>query len=311
MNASLILNGSSELSKLVHLIFSQNPLQKKRITKYFDTKADKQFWSFAEDLSRILNTKLLATDHQRQKAALAYNKMCRDFLSEQIKFKRSGEYSCTDASVAQDQVYNDPEVMRYYMVGLLLSYIFWPNHYELLRFFKENLPATVPRNFLEVGVGHGLFTSSLLAKFPSIKPSAVDISATSIRTAKEVLECFDVDTKSIQFIHNDYLKVSLHERFDFIIMGEVLEHVNDAPLFMRKTKELLNANGRIYLSTCANSPALDHVYRFYNVQGIRDLLNSAGFKIVKDLALASEEIPEETWEKELVTINYCAVLEHA
>ena len=137
MNTQNILDQNFELSKLVNLVFSQNALQKKRITKYFNQKADVEFWLFAESLSKTLNKGLIANSDQRKKAALAYNKMCNDFLIEQIKFKRTGKYSCLDAAIANTNVYDDPEVMRYYMVGLLLSYIFWKNHYELFRFFQR------------------------------------------------------------------------------------------------------------------------------------------------------------------------------
>lgn len=304
------LKNNQELSKLIDLIFSKNPLQKKRISKYFADKADDTFWSFCEELSRTLNNGLLSTDTDKQKAADAYIKMCKDFLSEQIKFKRSGEYSCLDASVANEEVYADPEVMRYYMVGLLISYMFWPNHYELFKFFDTYLPKKEVANYLEVGVGHGLFTSTILKKYPNIKPTIVDISETSINTAKEVLTSFNIDIENIDFVHQDYLKVEFDEKFDFIIMGEVLEHVNDAPLFMKKTKELLKPGGTIYISTCANSPALDHVYRFHNVQEMRDILTDNGFNIIEDLALAAEDVPESDWERELVTINYCALIEH-
>ena len=229
---------------------------------------------------------------------------------QRIIFKRTGEYSCLDASDANENVYSDPEVMRYYMVGLLLSYMFWPNHYELFDFYRKRLPTKKIKNYLEVGVGHGLFTSTILKDQPDVKPTIVDISETSIRTAKEVMTCFGIDTDKINFVHQDYLKVDFEEKFDFIIMGEVLEHVNDAPLFMQKTKELLKPGGTIYLSTCANSPALDHVYRFHNVKQMRDIMTDNGFNIIDDLALPSEDVPEKDWEKELVTINYCALISH-
>lgn len=304
------MRDNQELNKLIDLIFSKNPLQKKRITKYFSEKADATFWDFCEDLSKTLNNGLLATDVDKQKAADAYIKMCKDFLSEQIKFKREGKYSCLDASVANTEVYGAPEVMRYYMVGLLISYMFWPNHYELFKFFEKYLPEKNVKNYLEVGVGHGLFTSTILKKYPHIKPTLVDISETSINTAKEVLTSFNINIDNINFVHQDYLEAKFEEKFDFIIMGEVLEHVNDPARFMKKTKELLNPNGTIYLSTCANSPALDHVYRFYNAKDMRDMMIDNGFRIIDDLVLASENVPEEDWEKELVTINYCALLEH-
>ncbi len=299
-----------ELAKIVEHIFLNSPLQKKRISKYFGIQKSAEFWQFSEDLSKILNAHFMPDSPSKEKASDAYKKMCNDFLSEQIKFKRTGKYSCSDSAVANTAVYADPEVMRNYMVGLLLSYIFWPNHYELYNFFKNNIPTDKISNYLEVGVGHGLFTSTIIQTFPNVEATIVDISETSIKTAKEILNCFSISTTDINFIHNDYLKTEFSQLFEYIIMGEVLEHVNDADLFMRKTKTLLAPHGTIYLSTCANSPALDHVYHFHNVTEIRELIRHQGFKIVKDLALPADNIPEEDWEKELVTINYCALLEH-
>lgn len=301
-----------ELLKIIDLISQQNPLQKKRINKFLQGQ-NKEYWDFAENLSSILNHSFLTDDKSRRQAADAYNKMCMDFLKEQIRFRKTGVYRIDDASVAVEQVYGDMTVMRYYMVGLLISYLFWPNHYELFRFFKDNLPtAEKTKSYLEVGVGHGLFTSNMLKRYPGIGAKAVDISETSIQTAKEILETFQVDTDHIEFIHGDYLSLNFQESgFDFIIMGEVLEHVNNAPDFMVRTKKLLNKGGSIYLSTCANSPALDHVYHFKSADEIRDLITSHGFKIVKDLALPAEDVPPERWAAELTTINYCALLEHS
>lgn len=299
-----------ELTKIIDLISSKNPLQKKRIETFLKYQ-DEEYWMFAEELSRILNYRFLLSEKQRIKAANSYNRMCMDFLREQIRFRKTGVYRIADASVANKEVYSDIEVMRYYMVGLLLSYLFWSNHYQLFRFFKDNLPKRQLSNFLEVGVGHGLFTSTMLRQYSNIKGTLVDISATSILIAKEVLQTFQIDPSNLQFILGDYLKVSIPESdFDFIIMGEVLEHVNNAPLFMTRTKELLNPNGSIYLSTATNSPALDHVYHFHSIDEIRDLIYGSGFQIISELALPSENIPPERWEEELITINYCALIGH-
>lgn len=304
--------GSTELLKIINLISQQNPLQKKRINKFLQTQK-KEYWDFAENLSSVLNHSFLTDDDSRCQAALAYNKMCMDFLKEQIRFRKTGVYRINDASVAVDQVYGDMKVMRYYMVGLLISYLFWPNHYELFRFFKNNLPdAAKIKTYLEVGVGHGLFTSNMLRQYPGITAKAVDISETSIKTTKEILKTFQVEVDNIEFIHGDYLSLNFKESgFDFIIMGEVLEHVNNAPDFMVRTKKLLNRGGSIYISTCANSPALDHVYHFKSAEEIRELITSHGFKIVRDLALPAEDVPPERWASELTTINYCALLEHS
>ncbi len=314
-NPSAVVPGNRrdcpELSRIVELIAGGNPLQKKRIEGFLETR-DLEYWSFAEGLSRILNHGFLTDEAARDEAARAYNKMCMDFLSEQIRFKKTGKYRIDDAAKAVAEVYDDLEVMRYYMVGLLVSYMFWPNHYALFRFFDKHLPKTPPGNYLEVGVGHGLFTSTMLSRFPGVTGAAIDISETSIKTARETLTAFQVDQSRLRFIHGDYLTTEPDGGpFDFIIMGEVLEHVNDAPAFMRRTRNLLAPGGAVYMTTCANCPALDHVYHFHSAGEIRDLMVESGFRIVDDLALAAEDIPEDKWEEELVTVNYCALLEHA
>lgn len=300
-----------ELFNLSESIVAQNPLQKKRIEAFLADRDD-EYWQFAEDLSRTINHHFLSTDQDRLEAARSYNKMCMDFLSEQIKFRKTGKYRIDDSSVAVNEVYNDLAVMRYYMVGLLISYMFWPNHYELFRFFRHHLPKEGPSTFLEVGVGHGLFAAEMLARFSDIRGVGVDVSETWIKTAGEVLSAFGVDMSRFEFILGDFLETDPGARaFDFIIMGEVLEHVNDASVFMSRAKKMLAPDGQVYLSTCANCPALDHVYHFHSADEIRSLIEDAGFKIVADLALPAEDVPEELWQEELITINYCGLLEHA
>ena len=197
------------------------------------------------------------------------------------------------------------------MLGLLLSYMLWPNHYKLYRFLIENLPSPETSNYLEVGVGHGLFSSTILKMLPEITGTCIDISDTSIMLAKTTLKAFGADMSRLEFVHSDYLTAELpKKKFEYIIMGEVLEHVNNAPEFMTRTKELLAPGGRVYMSTCANCPALDHVYHFKCVKEIRELMTNTGFDILSDSALPADDVPEEKWMDELTTINYCCILEH-
>ena len=310
-NSSLIdlHDKSPNLLRIIELVSKKNPLQKKKIMSFVEGQ-DATYFEFAEDLSTTILKDFLTRKEEQIEAAASYNKMCMDFLKEQIRFKKTGVYRIDDASIANEEVYSDPKVMRYYMVGLLISYMFWPNHYALYQFFKTHLPKSEPSSYLEVGVGHGLFSSTMLKLFPSIQGTCIDISETSIKTAQEVLQSFKVDTSNLTYVHADFFTVDLDKKFDFIVMGEVLEHVNDAYGFMRRAKHNLNENGKIYMSTAANSPALDHVYHFHNEREIRDLLDETGFKIEKELVLPADDIPQEKWEEELVTLNYCAILSH-
>ena len=70
----------------------------------------------------------------------------------------------------------------------------------------------------------------------------------------------------------------------------------------------LNPNGEMFISTCANAPAIDHVYHFKTVDEIRDLIMHAGFKIKQESVLFAEDLPMEEIISKKITVNYCAIL---
>lgn len=297
-----------ELGRIVDLVSSENPLQRKRIDAFL-AQQNTAYFRFAESLSRRLNRSLLQTDRDRLAGARAYNRTCMDIMREQIRFRKTGSYLIQSAAVAEQTMYSQKERMHSYIVGLLLSYLFWPNHYEMFRFYLDYLSEIQVERCLEVGAGHGLFTAEMLQRFPNAVLSLVDISATSIEVACDILDAFAIERSRIQCIHADFMNAPLSaETFDCVVMGEVLEHVNDAPGFLAKARHFLRPGGSVFLTTCVNCPAPDHVYHFHTVDEIRDLIRSAGLHIRRDQALAAEAVPEELWQKELVTINYSAVL---
>jgi hypothetical protein len=63
------------------------------------------------------------------------------------------------------------------------------------------------------------------------------------------------------------------------------------------------------MTTCTNAPALDHIYHYKNVNEIREMIYAAGLNIISEEVLPAEDVPEELCEIELVTINYCCILE--
>lgn len=303
-----VMSRHPNVARIVDIIGRQNPLQRKRIDAFL-SRQDDDYWDLAEPLVRRLNDRLLRTAESAEEAARSYNRMCMDFLKEQIRFKRTGTYLIDDAAVAHEEVYGRPEVMRYYMVGLLLSYLFWPNHYAMLRFLEDQLEGRTIRKYLEIAPGHGLFAARAIRASPGLRGTLVDISPTALEVSRSILEAFDVDVGKLRVVQGDFLRTDLGESgFDFISMGEVLEHVNEAGAFLARAAALLAPDGAIFMTTCANCPALDHVYHFRTVGQIRQLIADAGLEIRSEMARPADPFPEEEWERELVTINYCCIL---
>jgi 2-polyprenyl-3-methyl-5-hydroxy-6-metoxy-1,4-benzoquinol methylase len=298
-----------EFYKVIEAVSNLNPLQKKRIAFFLENQ-NNNYWMESERICKSLKNSFFKNDQNFYDSVKAYNRMTTDFLKEQIRFKKTGKYLLDNAANAKNDVYDNPEVMRYYMIGLCLSYLLWPNHFRMYKFFQKFLNNhLICKNYLDVAPGHGLFAAEVLKKFPGAKAKIVDISGTSLQVSKELLSSFNINENRYEAILGDFLDIKFENNsFDFLTMGEVLEHVENPVDFLKKASNLITEEGYIFMTTCSNAPAIDHIYHFHNSQEIRDLIEKAGLKIVEEEVIPAENVPEELCEKELVTVNYCCIL---
>lgn len=292
--------------QMIGLIKSKNPMQRKSIDRFVQHQ-EPAYFENAEDLVFNLTNSFLVDQRAWNDAAEAYNLLCKHTLWEQIQFQKTGIYPRVNASDANAEVYSQPQVMQSYMVGLMLSYLLWPNHVRIMDFYRSELRRRRPKSYCEVGIGHGLFVVEQMRAWPGVPLTLVDISETSIKLAKRILQTFGLDPNEPKIINGDFNTIDLPPNsFDLLVMGEILEHVDDAPAFLRRGQRLLADDGRLFLTTCANCPATDHVYHFRHIDEIRDMIAEAGLSIARELKLPVEDVPEERWESSRVTINYAA-----
>lgn len=299
----------SSFESFVSLIERKSSLQKKAIRAFFATQ-DALFFERAEQFCQKFDTVIESHGLTREFVVDSYLKMCADMLREQIKFRRTGAYSCRRAADAYDAVYSSEREMASYMYALALSIFLWPNHYRMFDFFlarSRELP-TIER-YLEIGPGHGVFLAQSMRAFPGAAFHAIDISPVSIRIAAALVERFVGDT-TCRFERRDVMEAvgDPAGRFDFIVMCEVLEHLDDPNTMLRRLREMLTPSGRLFVTTCANAPAIDHVYLYHDVAHIRRELRQSGFEIQVDLALPVGDYPESDWDRHKVEINYAAML---
>lgn len=299
---------SGAFRRIADRVASRNPLQAKHLAGLVPRMAAEEL-AFAEETASVLSATLLALDADLDRFVESYDRMCRDFLKEQVRFQQTGRYSAASAEASNEAVYQRPEVMQAYMEGLLLSYLFWPNHSAMLAFFRRGLPVEAPARFLEVAPGHGLFSALVLRRFPSAEATLLDISATSLDLARRVLPAFAPGASNVSFVAGDFLAAETEGPFPLVVMGELLEHVDEPRRPLRRAAELVRPGGRLFLTTCANCPAVDHVFHFRSVASIRGLIAHEGsFSIEEDLALPVDPVPPDRWEEERVTVNYAAWL---
>lgn len=115
-------------------------------------------------------------------------------------------------------------------------------------------------SLLELGLGHGYTSINFSKKFEK---------HTVIEGSKGIIEQFHGKFKNhkINIINEYFEKYESIEKFDVIVMGFIIEHVDEPNLILKKYKQYLNKNGSIFI-TVPNAEALNK--RFGYEAGIID-----------------------------------------
>jgi 2-polyprenyl-3-methyl-5-hydroxy-6-metoxy-1,4-benzoquinol methylase len=282
-------------------ISALNPLHGKKLKKnitFFDERYDELSNAFFDKYTGILQSQNKTLDYVID----CYLKMIADVNAETIEFLRSGKYSSSTFDEVNARVYARPETMEYYMHGLIMSQFLWKHHYQMVEFFISTLPGyrATTKSYLEIGVGHGYYLSKALEILDERTTfTVVDISETSIALAKNF-----VNDERVSYMLQNIYEYDSRRKFDFITLGEVLEHVEEPLQLLLKINDLLSDNGTLFFTTPTNAPAIDHIYLFNNVEEIRDMVKSAGFKIESEVALLSEDVSAERAEKFKIAVLY-------
>ncbi len=293
------------LEDIISRVEELNPIHAKKIRKNISGQ-NQEFLNKAENFLKDYMQFLTKHGKDLDYAIDCYLKLIDDMLYETIRFMTSKEYSNSSFQDVNTRIYDNPEVMEYHMQGLLLSQFLWIQHYKILEFFLENAPKHQDKtgNYLEVGAGHGIFLNSAIDLFSKVDSfTALDISKSSIEIAKNF-----VDSSKVRFVHSDILKFEEQDTFDFITMGEVLEHVENPIGLLEKLKSLLNDNGITFITTPTNAPAIDHIYLFRNAEEIREVIRKSGFQIISEIQVPSEDMTAEEAHEKGISVMYGAFL---
>jgi 2-polyprenyl-3-methyl-5-hydroxy-6-metoxy-1,4-benzoquinol methylase len=293
------------LSKILEYIGGENPMHYKKLKKTIPFN-DAEFMQRAETFFSSYEGVLQRQGKDLSFALDSYMRFCNDMLVEQIKFMETGVYSSTSFDEVNKRVYDNPEVMEYHMHGLLMSQYLWEHHYRILKFFFQNIGQFSQgiAHVLEVGGGHGLYTNEILSHFNfDYSYTMVDISETSIQMAKSF-----VKGDKVNFIKEDIYNFTSGQKYDFIIMGEVLEHVEDPLGLMSKLCELGTDNATAFITVPYNSPSIDHIYLFRSWQQLKQLYFDAGWDVALDLVASSENNKPDAANDPNIPAMYAAFL---
>lgn len=205
-------------------------------------------------------------------------------LEEEIFFRRNGRYRLTSFEEAVSEVYDNREYMTRYMNGLLASQLWWRNHTEVMRYFRDTFLGKAPEGFthLEVGPGHGLLLALAASTGRCSVAEGWDISAASLANTREALEGMGVAADKVTLKAVNIFEAP-EASFQSITFSEVLEHLEDPAGALRALAGLLAPGGRIFVNAPVNSPAPDHLYLFRTPEEVEDMVRAAGLEIEESL----------------------------
>lgn len=243
----------------------------------------------------------------------SYNTIVNDTLMEQMFFKENKRYRWSRFEELAHAVYFDEAYMRKYMYGLAITSFLWPNHVALHDFFIRTFPRGRTGTYLEIGPGHGYYfmQSARLGDFDRL--IGVDISATSVALTRDIIRHFEIEKKcQAQVIETDFL--TFHENnqeYSCVVMGEVLEHVEDPGLFMATIAQLSGPSTHIFVTTCINAPAVDHISLFRTAKDVEDIITSNGLQIVETCYAPYVGKTLAECEEKALAVNVAYVLRQA
>ncbi len=115
--------------------------------------------------------------------------------------------------------------------------------------------------------------------------------------------------KENRFIHTNFLEYQ-GDKYGAIVIGEVLEHIEGPQAFVNKCAELLDADGRVYLTTCLNAPAVDHISLFSVPEDVEKLFDAAGLAIDEKLYIPYKGTTLERCMRQKLPVNVAYFLKH-
>ncbi|MCC7050397.1 MAG: class I SAM-dependent methyltransferase [Bacteroidia bacterium] len=294
------------IEQIIEIVQSKDPLHAKKLKRNLKN-LESDYKIKCNLFLEKYDAYLASTNKTLENGVDDYLHMISDFIYEQLRFNETGKYSNTSFEEVNERVYNNPEVMSYFMNGLLLSQVLWKHHYAIFLFFSRNFLnySGNCKKYLEVGGGHGLFISEAIKQLPTVADfTLLDISPTSIEVSKKF-----VKHDFVNYILSDVFEYNPESKFDFITMGEVLEHVEDPVALLKKLKSLLNKGGKLFITTPTNAPSIDHIFLFRDENDVKKVIEESGLEIVNDFKVYAEDLPEETAKELKITMMYACFLQ--
>ena len=135
-----------------------------------------------------------------------------------------------------------------------------------------------------------------------------DYPKNAVNFAEKICHFNNIEKQRYSIVEKDFTTYTKQNKFERIICGEFLEHVEDPVKIMKQLSNLLTTDGKIFLTAAIWSGGVDHIYLYENPKQVRQHISEAGLMIEKELVQPVFDKDKEYPEKGKIPINYAAIL---
>jgi 2-polyprenyl-3-methyl-5-hydroxy-6-metoxy-1,4-benzoquinol methylase len=235
---------------------------------------------------QLINFLCEGSPENLEMACRGYIKFCQTFHDKQWEFLRSGAYAETDFGNVNEQVYQNLEYMsKVYYPALLFSYLFSSNYFSIYDNFRKSfLPLCQFRSgaSLDVGIGHGLLSASLLNSNPKLAGYGLDISPVAPQVSSRVSAFFQLPRPITATVGDavEYVPLQNGSTYQVMICAEVLEHLPDPAKLLRNMHAALEDGGVLFLTASINMESVDHLHLFHSDEEVVQMVEECGFEVL-------------------------------
>ncbi|OAV71539.1 bifunctional 3-demethylubiquinone-9 3-methyltransferase/ 2-octaprenyl-6-hydroxy phenol methylase [Bacteroidales bacterium Barb4] len=293
------------IQEFLNIIGKKNPIHAKSLNNSLANITNEEIVK----LENLLNFYMQRENNTIEQIADKYLNMIFFLMEDQLYFTEHNKYRFSTFTEVESY-YKDPIYMNNYTVGLGLSTYLWVVHREVMRFFCTYLQLQKKgETYFEIGPGHGEYMVTAMQQTDFRKYIAVDISKTSVELTQHYINhSMKTNNKQYSVLHEDFFNYRNEELFDAVVMGEVLEHVENPSKFLNKIHQVISDDSYIFITTAINAPQPDHIYLFNNLNEIIKLFTESNFTIFDYIAVNTNNVPIEKAEKRKIPIVVAFIL---
>lgn len=243
-------------------------------------------------------------DHSLSQVLRVYADFTAQVMEDYKTFARTGRYQYQSEDEIQNIVSNQFFQLDYLYI-LTLSTLLNRSRYEVFRHFRNAVKKWVKSGSLCLEIGGGnCLDSAFLSGY-----GQTDVYE---RNEKSLLwrDILVIGGK-INLRIEDY-KFDDLDKYDFVSMVELLEHVSTPAEYLLGAHEVLKADGAAYFTFAIRMPQIDHLFQFDSIEECQSMLHGAGFAIVEDYCTINTHRPFDEDERWAMAANpkfaatYCA-----